>query len=242
MLADQRLGDQVRHSVGDPRLGEIGQLVAAISIERAADRVAQAVLVVGGAGVDLAGQLREPVGRAGSRAHECVLLGGRELGGAFEHHRGGHVHEALNRLIHRGVDDRSGERVVDLRQRVGQLVEIGDAAHDRGEVDDVGAALERRPRVLGVAQVGRVDLGPLRIQSGGGRWSAILTSHCGSLSRRLTTAEPIVPAPPVTSTRFIGYAVSTRRVIVAGVSSSVAACRLGAWGRLRASRAAVSAA
>ena len=40
-----------------------------------------------------------------------------------------------------------------------------------------------------------------RIQAGASSWSETRTSHSGSRIRRLTTAAPIVPAPPVTSTR-----------------------------------------
>ena len=95
-LAGQRLGDQVRDRVRDPGLVGIGQLARPVRVERAADRVAQAVLVVRGARVHLAGELREPVCRAGRRAVEQVGLGGRELGRALEHHRGGDVDEALD--------------------------------------------------------------------------------------------------------------------------------------------------
>src|SRR3954454_20912823 len=44
---------------------------------------------------------------------------------------------------------------------------------------------------------------PSRIHCGGSRWSETRTSQAGSPSRRRTTAAPIVPAPPVTSTRFM---------------------------------------
>ena len=64
-LVRERLRDQVRDGVGDSRLVGIGQLARPVGIERAADRVAQAVLVVGRARVYLAGELREAVGRAG---------------------------------------------------------------------------------------------------------------------------------------------------------------------------------
>ena len=47
---------------------------------------------------------------------------------------------------------------------------------------------------------------PSRIQPGAGRWSETRTSQAGSRSSRRTTAAPIVPAPPVTRTRFIGAA------------------------------------
>src|SRR5450755_15904 len=45
---------------------------------------------------------------------------------------------------------------------------------------------------------------PSRIHAGASRWSDTRTSQAGSRSRRRTTAEPIVPAPPVTRTRLIG--------------------------------------
>src|ERR1700722_11012753 len=45
---------------------------------------------------------------------------------------------------------------------------------------------------------------PSRIHCGAGRWSETRTSYAGSASSRLTTAAPIVPAPPVTSTRVMG--------------------------------------
>src|SRR5436305_4496145 len=45
-----------------------------------------------------------------------------------------------------------------------------------------------------------------RIQSGAGRWSETRISCSGSRISRMTTAEPIVPAPPVTSTRLIRFA------------------------------------
>ena len=69
--AVERLADQV----GDDRVvGAAG----AVGVERAADRVAEAVLRGRRAAVHLAGQLREPVGRLRRRALPGVLLGGRE--------------------------------------------------------------------------------------------------------------------------------------------------------------------
>ena len=67
-LAEQHLGDEIGDGVGDAGLVAVGQLARPVGVERAADRVAQAVLVVGGAGVDLAGELGEAVGRARRRA------------------------------------------------------------------------------------------------------------------------------------------------------------------------------
>jgi hypothetical protein len=51
--------------------------------------------------------------------------------------------------------------VVDLGQRERQLVEVGDAADDGRQVDDVRAALDRLARLVVVAQVARVDLAAL---------------------------------------------------------------------------------
>ena len=76
--AGQHLADHVGDHVRDARL-VVGQLARPVGVERAADRVRQAVLVVQGAAVDLAGELREAVGRARRGAVEQVLLGGREL-------------------------------------------------------------------------------------------------------------------------------------------------------------------
>ena len=65
--------------MGDARLLGIGQLAGAVGVERACDRIGQPVLVVGGAGVDLAGQLGEPIGRArGGALHQVLLAGGVE--------------------------------------------------------------------------------------------------------------------------------------------------------------------
>ena len=69
-LAREHLPDQVGHHVRDARL-VLGQLAGAVGVEGPADRERQAVLVVERAAVDLAGELREAVGRArasGSRA------------------------------------------------------------------------------------------------------------------------------------------------------------------------------
>ena len=84
-MAGERLADQVGHGVGDARL-VVGHLARPVGVERAADRERQAVLVVRGAAVDLAGELGEAVGRARHRAVAQVALGRRELLGALEHH------------------------------------------------------------------------------------------------------------------------------------------------------------
>ena len=94
----QDLGDQVRHRVGDPGLVAVGELARAVGVERAADRVAQPVLVVGGARVHLARQLGEPVRRARRRTAVEVRLGRRKLGRALEHHRRRDVREPLDAL------------------------------------------------------------------------------------------------------------------------------------------------
>ncbi len=65
-LPGEHLVDQVGHRVRDARLG-VGHLARAVGVEGAADRVGQAVLVVRGAAVDLAGELREAVGGRAAR-------------------------------------------------------------------------------------------------------------------------------------------------------------------------------
>jgi hypothetical protein len=90
-----------------------------------------------------------------------VRLRGRELRGALEHHRGGDVEEALHVLLHGGADDAAVEGAVDLAERQRELVEVRDAADDRGEVHDVRAALRGLARLLEHAQVALVDLAAL---------------------------------------------------------------------------------
>ena len=152
-LAGEHLADQVGHGVRDAGL-VVGQLARAVGVEGPADREGQAVLVVRGAAVDLARELGEAVGGERHGAVGQIVLGRREQLGALEHHRGGHVHEALHLQLERRADDGVVERVVDLGERVGQPVEVGDPADDRGEVDHVGAALRGRAR-LGRARAGR---------------------------------------------------------------------------------------
>ena len=119
------------------------------------------MLLVRRAAVDLPRQLREAVRGDRHRALRQVVLGRREQLRALEHHRGGHVNEALHVELQRGADDGVVERVVDLRQRVGELVEVGDPTHDRREVDHVRAPLRGGARLLVVAQVARVHLAAL---------------------------------------------------------------------------------
>ena len=156
-LPRERLADQVGHGVGDPGL-VLGQLAGPVGVEGPADREGKAVLVVEGAAVDLAGQLGEPVRGARGGTVEQVLLGGGELGGALEHHRRGHVHQALDALVERRPEDAVVEAGVHLEQRVRQPVEVGDAADDRGQVDHVRAARHGLARLGGLAQVAGVDL------------------------------------------------------------------------------------
>ena len=156
----QALADEVGDHVGDPRL-VLGHLAGPVGVERAADRVGQAVLVVRGAHVDLAGELGEPVGRARDRRVDDVLLGRRVLGRALEDHRARDVGEALDVVVERRAHDGVVERVVDLGQRVGQLVEVGDPADDRRQVDHVRAAPRRLARLVEHAQVAGVDLAAL---------------------------------------------------------------------------------
>ncbi len=83
-----------------------GSLARAVGVERAADRVRQAVLVVGGAAVDLAGELGEAVGRAPAPGSPAGSPRASGTARALEHHRGGHVHEALDLEVERGADRR----------------------------------------------------------------------------------------------------------------------------------------
>ena len=85
-LAGEDLRDEIGHRVRDARL-VVGKLAGSIGVERPADRVRQAVLRVGGAAVDLAGQLGEAVRRARHRALRQVVLGRGEELGTLEDHR-----------------------------------------------------------------------------------------------------------------------------------------------------------
>ena len=167
LLARQHLLDDVGDHVRDARL-VLGHLARPVGVERAADRVRQAVLVVRGAAVDLAGELGEPVGRLRDRRVPDVLLGRRVLRRALEDHRARDVDEALDVVVERRADDAVVERVVHLGQRVRELVEVRDAADDRREVDDVRAAV-RSPRAPARRRAGR---------------------RCGPRSPRASTAAP----------------------------------------------------
>ena len=156
----ERLAQQVGHRVRDAGL-VVGHLARPVGVERPADRERQPELVVGGAAVGLARQLRPAVGRARRRAPRQVLLARRELLGVLEHHARGHVREALDVLLDRRTEDGVVERVVDLRQRERELVEVRDPADDRGQMDHVRAAVDRAPRLRDVAQVADVDLAAL---------------------------------------------------------------------------------
>ena len=188
--------------MGDARLG-VRHLARPVRVERPADRERQAVLVVRGAAVDLAGQLRPAVRRTWRRAARQVLLGRRELLGALEHHARRHVGEALDALLDRCAEDGVVERVVGLRQRERELVEVRDPADDRGQVDDVRAAADRASR-LRRRRAGR-RCGSRRPRASSPAPAAGRTRGSRSRDRRSsrrTTAAPIVPAPPVTRTRL----------------------------------------
>ena len=161
----QRLADQVRHGVGDPRL-RVGHLARPVGVERAADRVREPVLVMGGAAVDLAGQLGEAVGRERHGAVVDVVLARRVLLGALEDHRGGDVHEALHVGVQRGPEDGVVERVVDLGERVRELVEVRDPADDRRQVDDVRAPAGRLAGLGQQPQIAAVHLAALAHPAG----------------------------------------------------------------------------
>src|SRR5437588_5506089 len=88
-LVGERLRDQVGHGVGDPRLVWLRLLAWAIGVERTADRVAEPMLVLSRARVDLTRQLREPVRRTGGGTVTQVRFARGELGRSLEHHRGG---------------------------------------------------------------------------------------------------------------------------------------------------------
>jgi len=92
-----------------------------------------------------------PTGRLGHRAVIEVGLGGRVLGGALEHHRGGNVDITLDPLVHGRPRDRAGERVVDLGEGERELVEVGDPADDRRQVDYVAATERGSPSDIQIA-------------------------------------------------------------------------------------------
>ena len=101
------------------------------------------------------------------------------------------------------VEDAVVEARVHLEQRERVAVEVADAADDRGEVDHVRAAGERRVRPPRGRAGRRSRPRTTRASTGArSRWSATRTSQPGSASSRRTTAAPIVPAPPVTRTRL----------------------------------------
>ena len=64
-------------------------------------------------------------------------------------------------MVERRSVDGVVEAVVDLGERVRELVEVADAADDRGEVDHERAAVHRRARLLQLAQVAGVHLAAL---------------------------------------------------------------------------------
>ena len=161
----QHLADHVGDHVRDAGL-VLGQLARPVGVEGTADRVRQPVLAMQSPAIHLTGQLREAVGRARRRAVEQVLLAGGELGGPLEHHRRRHVDQPLDALLQRGAEDGVVEAVVHLEQRVRELVEVGDPAHDRRQVDHVRAAGAGRPRLGHVEQVARVHLAGLAHPAG----------------------------------------------------------------------------
>jgi hypothetical protein len=90
-----------------------------------------------------------------------VLFGRGELGRSLEHHRARDVDEPLDTLVDRDLHDRAGQRVVDMTERVWELVEVRDPAADRRGVDHMRATGQRRRRFARVAEVAYGDLAAL---------------------------------------------------------------------------------
>ncbi len=204
--AGERLADQVGHRVGDAGLG-VGQLARAVGVERAADRVRQPVLVVRRAAVDLARQLGEAVGRERERAAVEVVLGRRELLRALEDHRGADVGEALDAV--RPARRRTRRCRARCSRRSACTGACGSSRSRRRSPRGGSRASSRRSPRAPRRRSRRSPVWtsqPSRIHVGAARWSETRTSQSGSRSSRRTTAAPIVPAPPVTRTRFIGAA------------------------------------
>ncbi len=75
----------------------------------------------------------------------------------------------------RGAIDGVVEAVVDLGERVWELVEVADAADDRGEMDHKRAALHRHARLLELTQVAGVHLAALAHPLRG--WALVRDTH-----------------------------------------------------------------
>ena len=78
-------------------------------------------------------------------------------------------------LVERGPEDGVVEAVVHLEQRVRELVEVRDPAHDRGQVDHVRAAAHGCARLVREQQVAGVDLAGL--PHPGGRLALVGDPH-----------------------------------------------------------------
>ena len=175
----------------------------------------EAVLVVQRAAVDLAGELREAVGRPRRRALAHVLLGGRELGRAART-PSTTTRTGAARPAPRAPRGRPSCRAPWFTSSsvCGSLWKFAmpptiAARWITCVQPDIARRAPRRPARRSPRWISQ----PRAIQSGASRWSDTRTSQSPSRSRRLTTAAPIVPAPPVTRTRVTrpGLARARRR-------------------------------
>ena len=145
-LARQRLADQVGHGVRDARL-VVRQLAGPVGVEGPADRVRAGRARRAARGSTprrRASRSRRPSAGPGSRAGAPRWSGTRSRArtpSTTTRRRG-----APPRSLERRPEDRVVEAVVHLEQRVRELVEVGDPADDRRQVDHVRAAADARAR------------------------------------------------------------------------------------------------
>ena len=203
-LPGEHLADHVGDHVRDAGL-VVGQLAGAVGVERPADRVGQAVLVVQRAAVDLAGELREAVGRARRRARRAGAP--RWSGTRWRARTPSTRTRTTSRstpLVERRAEDGVVEPVVHLEQRVRAACGSwrcrrrsppgGSRACSRSTAARASSGSSRSP--VWTSHASRIHAGRLALVG-----DAHLPAPGRSTSRR-TTAAPIVPAPPVTSTRL----------------------------------------
>ena len=179
----------------------LGHLARAVGVERAADRVRQAVLVVERAAVDLARELREAVRRVRRRAVAQVLLGGGKHRGALEHHRRRHVHQALDPLARAPPGRRrcrapwfTSSSVYGSLWKFAMPPTIAARCTTCEQPVDAcaRAGVRRSPR----------HLARLRIQSGAVALIGDADVPAAPRAAGARPRAPIVPAPPVTRTRL----------------------------------------